>query len=306
MKKNKLTFAQRASKINKKYTRKDFDPIEKADYEKEMDSLIEEQENYKSANNIGNDSNKFKLGGPTDDRSDTEGLSYINPISVNSVGDNSLDTTTLATESPNYNSNSNWLSGATPSLISGGVGILNDVLKSSLDKKPTKLAASTYNPQLVSFDDARDSLDRNYDEANAQNRSYIRNNARSGSQAMSNLLTGSAELYGKKSDSITNLDTKEQQLNANAINQASQYNASNVQRANELNLNNNQLWKQRQLGYLNDAMGIIPSAISDINNIHQQDTENNLKKQKYNNMLKALSAMGNYNVSSNGTISLKS
>ena len=44
-----MSFASRAKKIQSKYPRAAFDPYEKAELEREMDALIEEQEAYKQA-----------------------------------------------------------------------------------------------------------------------------------------------------------------------------------------------------------------------------------------------------------------
>ena len=52
MKTNKLTFAQKAQRIQSKYPRAAFDPHEKAELEREMDALIQEQEAFKQAMGI--------------------------------------------------------------------------------------------------------------------------------------------------------------------------------------------------------------------------------------------------------------
>src|SRR6056297_2894688 len=51
-KKNKLTFAERAKKIIKRFPRSDFDKIEKEQLDRELAALAQEQEQYRQDNGI--------------------------------------------------------------------------------------------------------------------------------------------------------------------------------------------------------------------------------------------------------------
>jgi len=60
----KKTFAQRAKELVKKYKRAEFDENEKRELNEALSRLAQEQEDYKSQNNIGNDTNVFQFGTP--------------------------------------------------------------------------------------------------------------------------------------------------------------------------------------------------------------------------------------------------
>ena len=59
MKKNKKTFAQRAKEIQSKYSRAEFDPIERRDMMKELAALRDEQESVREAMNIADKSDEM-------------------------------------------------------------------------------------------------------------------------------------------------------------------------------------------------------------------------------------------------------
>ena len=63
LKRKNETFADAAKRISKKYTRADFDTAEKADLDKELSMLAQEQEQYKVDNNIGQNK-QMGEGGP--------------------------------------------------------------------------------------------------------------------------------------------------------------------------------------------------------------------------------------------------
>lgn len=64
MKKNKKTFAQRAAEIEKKYSRAEWDSIEKQDFEREMMALMQEQEAIRESMDMTNEQ-EFAYGGRT-------------------------------------------------------------------------------------------------------------------------------------------------------------------------------------------------------------------------------------------------
>jgi len=64
-KKVKNTFAERARKIQNKYKRADFDPIEQASMEAELESLMKEQESFRNAMGLNQEQQQFGYGGNT-------------------------------------------------------------------------------------------------------------------------------------------------------------------------------------------------------------------------------------------------
>lgn len=63
MKKNKLTFADRARQIKNRYKNASFDPMQAQEMEDALDALMEEQESIRETMGLNSNSDKYKCGG---------------------------------------------------------------------------------------------------------------------------------------------------------------------------------------------------------------------------------------------------
>lgn len=273
MKKKQSTFADRAKAIKKKYSRADFDEIERKDMLKELRALRDEQEQFRIDNGLDmedqEEQQEFAPGGP-----------YTGPTKINPFSPVNINTTKLA---PNANAISP--SGASPtqyrqiqssalpfavSALSSGIGNIAGMI-SARDQGMSKVSLPKMAAEQINLEPERVNMQRNY--ANALNIGLANSrNVGNPANAYANqisMITGLTDSLGSgQSQSYMN----ETNTNAQFRQQANQ--ANQQTKVQEI-LENNRLAKQYTdtiAGYRDALSGVIPQALSDYRAQKSQDT----------------------------------
>lgn len=314
MTKKYISFSDQAKNIGKKYPRRKYDKIEQESYERDMENLIELQEQYKKENGFGTEETQnYSQGMP---QFEGFGDSFLNlnleplnlessfnitdskflnsltpnnlgkPLNLSKFNNQGFNPTTPKKQSETPMEETSLL----PSYLSAGAGIVGNLAQMLLDKKPQKLITPTYQPERLDLSEERNLAERQAIESGNIARRNLREGSLSTGQMLANLGVTEAGIQGTKGNVLTGLGTAEKQYNVGATNQANQYAAEAKAKDILINQQLQDAWKQRQLQYLSGAIGTVPQTMADINRIKQQDKYLSQLSTAERNKLKALNA----------------
>lgn len=286
MKKKQKTFADRAKAIKAKYTRADWDKIERRDMMKELSELRDEQEEVRVSKEIDNqnsESKEFWAGGEYDNI----GVGNIGGMNQHLVDINSLNLpnnlvdaskNTLATIGSQFeNPGTNIL----PFAISAGASAIGDImsLRNINKNMPTSVNLPRMIASKINLQPNREALGRSYNTA----QNIMSRNARdvsSPANAYANQVAGITALTDSYGTQMGTSYMNEENANAQLAQQASQVNAEIGSREALTNL---QL-KQGKIGiqnqYIDSLSQTIPLALKDYRQqASQTDTINMMGKE---------------------------
>lgn len=301
-KKNKKTFAQRAKEIQNKYKRVEFDPIEKADMEAELESLMTEQEQVRESMGLNQQEQpqmpqqQFAVGGPL-------GLGTLSPemlaqFQANTPMGTDLDASVQSnvpqtpTElSPMKTLSSQEISGLNqdadkaqsfgfnlrkgvqglgdnpnlPYALSGASNIASNLLLASLAKKNKASYSPTLGiPEKINLEPQAEQLRKDATVAKNVAMRNARNLGTNASATLANMGAIGADIDRGLGANLTNLYMGQESANVGAANQ---FNMANLDASNRAGMFNEQSKLQSnadRLGYLSGALGTLPSVMKDI------------------------------------------
>lgn len=326
-KKKQYTFANAAKDLQKKFPRREFDSLEAQDYKEAMKQLMAEQEAYKAENGLGTEKTQnYGQGLPQFDGKGNSILPkgmvdapdvYLPGLNNPGVADifkNRENAAILSDMNEDFDTYSTNLNDKTysdiiskfpekptpktsliPSYVSAGSSILGNVAQMILDKKPNELVTPDYLPEQLDLSDEKLAARKDATTAGNVMRNNLRTAALNTGQAVGNFGVNEATIQRAKGDVLTKLGTAEKEYNTESTNRASTFNIRNKSRDNIINRQLKDAWKQRQLAYLSGAIGTVPSAMKDINQIKEQDRVHDRLTAKEKGMIELLRNSTRYN-----------
>lgn len=287
MKKNTKTFADRARAIEKKYSRAKFDPIEASDMERELESLMKEQEQYREVMGMNNQEEmcgggkmSHAGGGPLDDIENYVSNDVATTMSANSNID-IPEITQIKPLQAFWNRNKKY----TPSVLSGASNIAgNLILANMANKNKPTYTPTLATPEKINLEPQADQLRKNATVAKNVALRNARNLGVNAGQTLANMGAIGADVDRNLDTNLTNLYMGQEQANVGAANQFNLANMGEINRGNLINMQLDQQALQDKLGYYGAAMSSIPGVMKDINLINADEKT----KQMYRNYINSL------------------
>lgn len=284
MKKNKKqkTYADVAKEIRAKYTRADWDKIERRDMMKELSALRDEQEEYRAIIGVDqvsqeeNDINKHgyagdqyiegtgNIGGMNQHLADMNSLKL--PNSLVNASQNNLNTLSQKFQMPQTS--------ILPYAISAGASAIGDIvgLRNINKNMPKSVNLPRITPTTINLQPQREAIQRGY---NTATNIALRNSRdiSSPANAYANQMAGLSTLTDSYGTQMGQSYMNEASTNAQFANHASQTNAEIGTREALTNaqLKQNRVGAQNQ--YINSLSETIPMALRDY---RQQSNETNM------------------------------
>jgi hypothetical protein len=303
MKKKQKTFADRAKEIKNKYTRAEWDPIERKDMMKELSILRDEQEQVRAAMGIADGADQMdKFDGLNDTQYlNKKGFDWTDPTQVHPanisnlnmpsisqlyegskvIGNSKpLDNSKLIKSDVNNNNYQPLSASPWPSVVSAGASAIGDIagLMYTKNHMPKSVSLPRVAPTQINLQPQREALGRE----NAIVRNTMLRNSRDVSNpanAYANQVAGLSALtdsFGTQmGQSYMNESNTNAQLQQNT-------NIKNAEIGSQEALTNAQMQGNRanvNLGYINSLSQTIPLALRDYRQqVNEMNMVNNMGK----------------------------
>ena len=157
-----------------------------------------------------------------------------------------------------------------PSYIAAGASMLGNIGQMFMDKKPKDLSFARYSPEEINLSEQRLAAEREADLGRAVGRNAARNLGMGAGAAMSNIVSSESGVSRNLSDALMKSKLAEETTNMEARNKAGQFNAELGMREGMINKQSKDAWGERQREYFAGAVGAIPDAMRDVNQIKAQ------------------------------------
>jgi len=311
MAKKQITFADKAKALKLKYTRAEWDPLERKDFLAEMEKLKNEQEEARAAQGIADHADSMdeqeQSGQPEEQENAMGGKLYpyggydntdpsqVHPVDFSNLNANQFiqnkytapGTTNLVNASAN---NLNTLkdkymlptTSATPFAISAGASAIGDIASIINANKtmPRSVTLPRMSATKINLDPQRNALQRGY---NTASNVMLRNSRDAGNpaNAYANQIAGTSQLMDSFGNQMGQSYMNEANVNAQYQNNASQTNAEIGSREA---ITSAQLLQQRgqvQRQYINSLSQTIPMAMRDFNQQSNQTNTINMMGKDY-------------------------
>lgn len=314
--KNKLTFAERANKIIKKFPRSDFDKIEKEQLNRELDALSKEQEQYKIDNGMVNDTKSFALGGATTGTinslnnigvltQDANNIGFINDPNELVSGANTLNdlygsayqgsinnippvegnqvemTSTSRGMLPSENL-SPYRTSILPSIASGAITIGGNLLMANRAKQDQpELNLGRLSPERISLARERSKLRQRGELSSRIGRNNVAKGSRTRGEYLSTSAAQDAAMERGTSDALSKLYSQESRMNAAERARVAEFNAQMAAKEAAANFEARKKEDAEESAYQSAALQTVPQVMSNISSIQQQDALINSLGQDY-------------------------
>lgn len=261
------TYATRAKQLISKYKRAGFDKVEKAELNKELESLANEQELHRINEGIGEyGQQQFGLGGSPEgyewlDQTDEQPL-QVEPWMSNPDG--------WATGSQNQNQP--YSTSIVPSLATAGLSTLGNLyLANQSNKNRSKLSNPRVNAEQIDLSNEREEARRATNLAGNIARRNIRNAANTRGEYLGNVGAAEAAINSSLMNSLGRSYQQEAMANAQERSRAGAMNAQLASQESQYNAAMLDRSQQERNAYIAAALQGIPVAMKDIASIQQQD-----------------------------------
>lgn len=273
MKKKEMTFADQARKLKKRYSRADYDPVEKKELYEALKQLKEEQEEFREITGVADEEQEeYAIGGNFFDllynTNAFSKLPYANtmsPVMPTNIGTNiAKETSQLANVLPN-NTFSPISSSIVPSAISTGVSLIGNLAGMIGAKKRAEseqISLPRVAAEQISLEPQREDLRR---EANTARNVALRNarDVSSPGAAYANQISGVRSIMDSLGSGLGQSYMTEQNTNAQYRNQAA---LANQQMGAQQTMYNSQIrdkYLTQADQYRDAAFQAIPQGIQD-------------------------------------------
>jgi hypothetical protein len=302
MKKKQKTFAERAKEIQSKYSRAEWDKLERKDMMKELAELRDEQESVRASMGIGNDQGQqfdgfnnsqylpkqFNIASSNNASPNTVLDLQSMPVTTGGIkADNSLNGTQAPVDidvnkwNPLENSNikrENLFQSPSvspiPALVSAGMSAIGDIAGLINQKKntPIPIQFPRVASQNVSYEPQRQALQRSY---NTASNVMLKNSRDVGSpaNAYANQIAGISGLTDSMGTQMGQSYMTEANTNAQNRMSVSEKNANIGMQEQMENAKYMDSYNQTTAGYINSLSQTVPLALRDY---RQQVDQNNM------------------------------
>ena len=295
-KKNKLTFAERAKKIIKRFPRSDFDKIEKEQLDRELAALAQEQEQYRQDNGIDQgQSQQPQIASNQQQFANGSFLDYLNAdYEEPNVAVESWMTDPSAFQSPQVDMTStnrgmlpteglsNYNTSIIPSIASGAITTGANLLMANraMDNVP-QLQLGRLSPEEISLARERAGIQRESDTAGRIARSNAARGSRTRGEYLSTAAAQEAAMNRGTTSALSQLASQEARMNAAERARVSEANARLQAQEATANMRAEQMARANRDAYTSAAIQAIPQTMQNVAGIRQQDALINSLGQDY-------------------------
>jgi hypothetical protein len=299
--KNK-TFADRARELTKKYTRAEFDETEKNELESRLAELAAEQEKYKEANGLNEETNnqelkQFNLGGPFDPTYGSSGAGYSSGYSYQEPTQQSQSSGFFQNLGQNMTE-----SGAMqyiPSLASGIVSTIGNIQGAKrarehysdlagMIKDTPKIQSMSQTPQLLNLEMERSNIRKDFDDSKRIAARNIKNVSRGRGEYLSAVTSAQTSADRNKAKSLSESYLNEAKYNAAARERAQSSNIANKMRADQYNVGMDYETQKLRQSIANQGFGAEQQYRDAAWQIPGQMTKDMLGQYQQNQMIRSL------------------
>ena len=305
MKKKQKTFAERAKEIKNKYSRAEFDSIERRDMMKELEALRDEQEEIREAMNIVDKADDMDKAGdavsqyiakPTTtitmpswyvNATNPSGVRPLNAMNTAPVDNIKVPTVGKAINTPNSLITPNQKfrplqTSATPYIVSAAASMLGDLgsLVSMYKTRPNTLNLPRVAPTKVNLQPEREAATRAYNTNKNVALRYSRDMSNP-ANAYANQMAGLSSLQGSYGDIIGQSYMNEANTNAQLQQQANMTNAQFAAEEAKANLQLKREMSDAQSATIGSISETIPKALRDYRSDYSQNMLMNIIGNNY-------------------------